>query len=661
MVSGTELVRDFRSIGLQTGDTVLVHSSLKSLGRVANGPVTVIDALREVVGSTGTVVMPTFVSACQGPRPDFDSRLSPSESGLLTETLRLLPDARRSEHPTHSVAAIGEYRDRITGTHPMSSGPNTPWGRAAFGRSSPFDELYRLNGKVLLLGVGFNRCTMFHYVQVEFLRRHEHETKNAPFPEIDFELLGQRLLREAVIGSGTVGRAGTKTFEAKPAVDRALAILEQDADSVLSAAGTRTRQWVSQRRVIDTDGRLEAAAFITDISPNDGRDIAEPLRARGILLRRGTEQGAVIVCDVILLTLDEVTKIRRAVSEATSIPPDRILVVATHTHSCPRTFLAEATGYLATLPSRIAPAAGEAAANMQPVRVGATCAAAPAIGRNRRVRLTDGQHVTIRWHNPWTWHIPDEQVAGRGPEDVQLPLLYLERLDGSPLAVLAVCSCHNTAALMESRYNPDFFGYAANSVERALGAEAVCCVLPGAVGDIDPTASIVPGGDRLIPYARMLGNRLAARILLGLDDCDVDEIGCLACRSRRIELAARSDWLTLPPWPAHPRLANIRRTGRIDTEITCLAMNRFSLISLPGEFYCQTSLLLNVRAPFENSASVSYANYGLFYLPPASAYAQGGYGVDAGRCSLVVAGTVEELTDLATKLLAQVSRLIAGS
>ena len=90
-------------------------------------------------------------------------------------------------------------------------------------------------------------------------------------------------------------------------------------------------------------------------------------------------------------------------------------------------------------------------------------------------------------------------------------------------------------------------------------------------------------------------------------------------------------------------------------------MNRFSLISLPGEFYCQTSLLLKDLAPFEITASVSYGNDGLFYLPPASAYAQGGYGVDAGRCSLVVAGTVEELTDLATKLLAQVSRLIAGS
>jgi aminoglycoside 3-N-acetyltransferase len=39
------LVDDLRSLGLDTGDTVLVHASLQALGWVCGGPPAVIDAL----------------------------------------------------------------------------------------------------------------------------------------------------------------------------------------------------------------------------------------------------------------------------------------------------------------------------------------------------------------------------------------------------------------------------------------------------------------------------------------------------------------------------------------------------------------------------------------------------------------------------------------
>lgn len=38
---------------------MIVHSSLKSLGKVVGGPVAVILALEEVVGMNGNIVMPT--------------------------------------------------------------------------------------------------------------------------------------------------------------------------------------------------------------------------------------------------------------------------------------------------------------------------------------------------------------------------------------------------------------------------------------------------------------------------------------------------------------------------------------------------------------------------------------------------------------------------
>ncbi len=53
------LARQMRENGLTLGGTVLVHSSLSSLGWVAGGPVAVIQALLDCVGPQGTIVMPT--------------------------------------------------------------------------------------------------------------------------------------------------------------------------------------------------------------------------------------------------------------------------------------------------------------------------------------------------------------------------------------------------------------------------------------------------------------------------------------------------------------------------------------------------------------------------------------------------------------------------
>ena len=54
------LVEDLKNLGLEKGDTVIVHSSLKSMGQVDGGANTVIDAIIEVIGNDGTVLFPAF-------------------------------------------------------------------------------------------------------------------------------------------------------------------------------------------------------------------------------------------------------------------------------------------------------------------------------------------------------------------------------------------------------------------------------------------------------------------------------------------------------------------------------------------------------------------------------------------------------------------------
>lgn len=59
-VTKEDICRALSELKIEAGDTVLVHSSLKSMGYVEGGAETVIEALLMSVGDSGTIVMPTF-------------------------------------------------------------------------------------------------------------------------------------------------------------------------------------------------------------------------------------------------------------------------------------------------------------------------------------------------------------------------------------------------------------------------------------------------------------------------------------------------------------------------------------------------------------------------------------------------------------------------
>ena len=166
-VTQADIVDGLRRLGIRDGDTVFFHSSLKSLGRVAGGAEEVIAGFRAAVGAEGTVVVPTFTLVGRvGPFGSwYDHATSPSTVGLITETLRAQPDAVRSFHPVHSVAAIGRRALAITAGHRLASGRISPWCDAAFAHDSPLDLLVRWNAWYVLLGVTFHVQTLMHYVE----------------------------------------------------------------------------------------------------------------------------------------------------------------------------------------------------------------------------------------------------------------------------------------------------------------------------------------------------------------------------------------------------------------------------------------------------------------------------------------------------------------
>ena len=82
LVTGDDIVRGVRQLGVKDGDLLQVHSSLSSFGYVEGGADAVVGALLEAVGSGGTVMVPTFN---HGGADIYDPATTPSHNGAITE------------------------------------------------------------------------------------------------------------------------------------------------------------------------------------------------------------------------------------------------------------------------------------------------------------------------------------------------------------------------------------------------------------------------------------------------------------------------------------------------------------------------------------------------------------------------------------------------
>lgn len=165
MICKQDVVSSLNKLGILKGDSVLVHSSLKSFGEVDGGADTVIDAFLEAVGSEGTVVMPTLSMKNFSDAYDTWHMDKPSDTGLITEVFRLRPDALRSNQATHSVAAIGKKALYYTETHGNSGERYGIYGATPFAKDSPWQKMFEDNVKVVLVGVDFDKLTFRHLLE----------------------------------------------------------------------------------------------------------------------------------------------------------------------------------------------------------------------------------------------------------------------------------------------------------------------------------------------------------------------------------------------------------------------------------------------------------------------------------------------------------------
>lgn len=108
MYTKEDLLKQLEDMKIDKKGTLLVHSSMKSIGQVDGGADTVLDVFSQYM-KDGLLVLPTHTWAyINKNNPRFYVDKSPSCVGILTELFRKRPGVVRSLRPTHSVAALGK-------------------------------------------------------------------------------------------------------------------------------------------------------------------------------------------------------------------------------------------------------------------------------------------------------------------------------------------------------------------------------------------------------------------------------------------------------------------------------------------------------------------------------------------------------------------------
>lgn len=231
---------DLFQAGILETDTLLLHSSLSSLGFVIGKEVTVVDAFLEAL-IDGTLVMAAQSGDNSDPAlwvnppvpqewfeiikehtPSYDKRTFTTRGmGRIVECFRHYKGVKRSPHPMSSFIAKGKQARFITKKHHL-----TP----CFDMDSPLGKLYVLDAKVLLLGVSYDSATIFHLSEVlsETCKMEHQGTKvNGKWVEFDdfdydnsdFKKLGKALEKEELVRKVKIGQAESILFDVRPTVD----------------------------------------------------------------------------------------------------------------------------------------------------------------------------------------------------------------------------------------------------------------------------------------------------------------------------------------------------------------------------------------------------------------------------------------------------------
>ena len=233
VVNSKTLLEGLAALGITPGKIVIVHSSLKSFGRVEGGADTVIDSLCHAVGTSGAILMPTYsfgeiyqltdAEKTAGfrwkiKRTPFNPSSTPCKTGKIPDTFWKRKNVTRGNDNSHSFAAWGN------------------WGSDPEILRREVEPILGRDPLVLLLGVDINSCSVMHIAEervklppsiAQRMTIPDHVRASYPKaewgigfgPEPDWKMVYRQAVDQGLVQEGNIGLAHCSSFKANKMVD----------------------------------------------------------------------------------------------------------------------------------------------------------------------------------------------------------------------------------------------------------------------------------------------------------------------------------------------------------------------------------------------------------------------------------------------------------
>jgi aminoglycoside N3'-acetyltransferase len=153
-----QLVRECRSLGVRQNGVLFVQCSYNDLLSFKGTAYELLNALRELVGPGGTLLMPAYTTNMdETPCRPFDVLQEPTYTGIVPELFRREKGVVRSLHPRHSICGLGPQAADLLAGHEDCV--------YADGLDSPFDRIRRMDAQSLCLGMRPGVNSFVHWVE----------------------------------------------------------------------------------------------------------------------------------------------------------------------------------------------------------------------------------------------------------------------------------------------------------------------------------------------------------------------------------------------------------------------------------------------------------------------------------------------------------------
>ena len=427
--------------------------------------------------------------------------------------------------------------------------------------------------------------------------------------------------------------------------------------------------------------------------PRYAQGFYDDLSASALALAMGDDKKILILSiDCCLIPNPLILRMKEAISNATGVSQDNLIISATHTHTGPTlavpAFPSDADQvhrYVDFLVERVANLSTLSLAALKPAKMGYMVGHAPdRIAYIRRYKMKDGTTQTCP-------PIEDPNIDYPiGELDQRVNVLRFDR-EGAESVVLLNYGIHADTVNGDVICS-DWCGWTKRTLEKALDGTKCICVM-GAQGDVGSTnVHPLPGdmNDTEISFdnemkswgmARFVGRALAGTILQVYDKVayiDVDDIEILhktlnvatnmpekkdlplAHKYKELHLAGRDDEIPYEAMELTTVVAEAMRMCALENGPETIPLNMIglrigsvALVTVPGEPFTDVGVQIKDTPGWDMILPCALVNGYNGYFPMKSAFDEGGY---EARTSKYKSGVAESIIKAGKEILADLKK-----